>query len=109
MYRWRQEPGLTCPNQAPELLADTSLACKLDAEMCLTPEQDELFRAAAEVAHMSKTAFILSAAAERAQEVVHQAQSYTMSNEAFDKFLAEPDEPAFAQPALVDLFKRAAK
>lgn len=92
---------------APKTADRTNKSQRL--EMRLTPEQDELFRAAAEVAHMSKTAFILSAAAERAQEVVHRAQSYTISNEAFDKFLAELDEPVFAQPALVELFKRAAK
>lgn len=78
-------------------------------EMRVTPEEDELLGSAADLAHVSKTAFILSAAAERATQVLREAHSYPVSPEVFQRFLDELDRPATPIPAMVDLLKRAAK
>lgn len=75
-------------------------------EMRVTPEEDALLRTAADLAHVSKTAFILSAAAERAMQVVQRAHMYPLSAETFERFLAELDaRPATAVPAMVELFR----
>jgi uncharacterized protein (DUF1778 family) len=75
-------------------------------EMRVTPEEDELFRAAADLAHVSKTAFILGAAAERAEALVARAHHYSLPAEAFDQFLEELERPAEVLPAMADLFAR---
>jgi uncharacterized protein (DUF1778 family) len=74
--------------------------------MRVTPEEDELLRAAADLAHVSKTAFILSAAAERAEAVVRTAYQFSLQADTFERFLAELDEPAEVMPKMAELFAR---
>jgi uncharacterized protein (DUF1778 family) len=77
--------------------------------MRVTPEEDELLRAAAESAHLSMSAFILNAAAQAAEAQLSRARFYTISSERFDAFLTELDQPVTSNPAMVELFRRAAK
>jgi uncharacterized protein (DUF1778 family) len=50
------------------------------------------------------TAFVLDTVTSRAKGVVRQHENLMLSNEAFDRFIAELDKPAKAVPELVDLF-----
>ena len=52
------------------------------------------------------TAFVLETVTSRAKRVVKQHQEIVLSNEAFDRFVAELDKPAEAVPELVELFKK---
>jgi uncharacterized protein (DUF1778 family) len=74
-------------------------------EVRVTPEQDALIRQAADLEDTTVTAFVLDTVTSRAKRVVKQHQDLVLSNEAFDRFLAELDRPAEAVPALVELFR----
>ena len=75
-------------------------------EVRVTPEQDALIRQAADLEDTTVTAFVLETATARAKRVVKQHQDLVLSNEAFDRFIAELDKPAERVPELVELFKR---
>jgi uncharacterized protein (DUF1778 family) len=75
-------------------------------EVRVTPEQDALIRQAAELEETTVTAFVLETATARAKRVVKRHQDLVLSNEAFDRFMAELDKPAEPVPPLVELFKR---
>ena len=75
-------------------------------EVRVTPEQDALIRQAADLEDTTVTAFVLDTATARARRVVKQHQDLVLSNEAFDRFLAELDKPAESVPQLVELFER---
>jgi uncharacterized protein (DUF1778 family) len=75
-------------------------------EVRVTPEQDALIRQAADLEETTVTAFVLETATARAKRVVKQHQDLVLSNEAFDRFIAELDKPAEPVPQLVELFKR---
>lgn len=75
-------------------------------EMRLTAEQDELISTAAELSSVSKTAFIMNAAAHEAHEVLQRIQLFPISGPAFDDLLQDLDRPAEVVPELADLFKR---
>lgn len=71
----------------------------------MTPEQDELIRQAADLEDTTVTAFVLETVTSRAKRVVKQHQDLVLSNQAFDRFIAELDKPAKRVPQLVELFK----
>lgn len=72
----------------------------------MTQEQDALIREAADLEHATVTSFVLDTVTERAARVIEQRRDVTLSNEAFDRFMAELDKPAAAVPELSDLFER---
>jgi uncharacterized protein (DUF1778 family) len=74
-------------------------------EVRVTPEQDALIRQAADLEDTTVTAFVLDTVTSRAKGVVKRHQDLVLSNEAFDRFIAELDKPAKPVPELVDLFK----
>lgn len=75
-------------------------------EVRVTPQQDALIRQAADLEDTTVTAFVLETVTARANRVVKQRQNLVLSNEAFDRFIAELDKPAKAVPELVKLFKQ---
>jgi uncharacterized protein (DUF1778 family) len=75
-------------------------------EVRVTPEQDALIRHAADLEDTTVTAFVLDTVTARAKRVVKQHQDLVLSNDAFDRFIAELDKPAEVVPELVGLFKR---
>lgn len=74
-------------------------------EVRVTPEQDALVRRAADLEGTTVTAFVLDTVTARAKRVVKQHQDLVLSNDAFDRFIAELDKPAKSVPELVELFK----
>jgi uncharacterized protein (DUF1778 family) len=75
-------------------------------EVRVTPEQDALIRQAADLEDTTVTAFVLDTVTSKAKRVVKQHQDLVLSNDAFDRFLAELDKPAKPVPELVELFKK---
>lgn len=75
-------------------------------EVRLTPDQDALIRHAADLEDTTVTAFVLETVTSRAKRVVKQHEEIVLSNEAFDRFIAELDKPDEAVPELVELFKK---
>ena len=75
-------------------------------EVRVTPEQDALIRQAADLEDTTVTAFVLETVTSRARRVVKHHQDLRLSNEPFDRFIAELDKPAERVPELVELFKR---
>ncbi len=75
-------------------------------EVRVSPEQDALIRQAADLEDTTVTAFVLDTVTTRAKRVLRQHQDLVLSNEAFDRFIAELDKPAKPVPELVELFKR---
>jgi uncharacterized protein (DUF1778 family) len=73
-------------------------------EVRVTPEQDALIRQAADLEDTTVTAFVLESVTSKAKQVVKQHQDLVLSNEAFDRFIAELDKPAKPVPELVELF-----
>lgn len=71
----------------------------------MTREQDALIRQAADLEATTVTAFVLESVTSKARRVVKQHQDLVLSNEAFDRFIAELDKPARPVPELVELFK----
>lgn len=60
------------------------------------PERERRIRAAARLANQSLTSFVLDAASERAEEVLHAASTTTVAADFFDRLheaLSEPPEP----------------
>jgi len=78
-------------------------------EVRVTPEQDALIRQAADIEDTTVTAFVLDTVTSKAKRVVKHHQDLVLSNEAFDRFIAELDRPAKPVPELVELFKKNAK
>lgn len=75
-------------------------------EVRVTPEQDALIRQAADLQDTTVTAFVLETVTSKAKRVVKQHQNLVLSNEVFDRFIAELDKPARPVPELVELFKK---
>lgn len=71
----------------------------------VTDAQDAIIREAAAQAGETVTAFLLSAAEERARELLDERRHLVMSAEAFDRLAAELDAPAEPVPELVELFR----
>jgi uncharacterized protein (DUF1778 family) len=78
-------------------------------EVRVTPEQDALIRQAADLEDTTVTAFVLDTVTSRAKRVVKQYHDLVLSNENFDRFIAELDRPAKEVPELVALFKKHSK
>lgn len=74
--------------------------------MRVTPEQDALIRQAADLEDTTVTAFVVETVTSKAKRVVKQHQDLVLSNEAFDRFLAELDKPAKPVSELVELFQK---
>jgi uncharacterized protein (DUF1778 family) len=75
-------------------------------EVRVTAEQDALIRQAADLEDTTVTAFVLDTVTMRARKVIRQNQDLILSNNAFDRFIAELDKPAKPVPELVELFRR---
>ncbi len=75
-------------------------------EVRVTPEQDALIRQAADLEDTTVTAFVLDTVTRRAKGVIKQHRDVVLSNEAFDRFIAELDKPAEPVPELVELFEK---
>lgn len=74
-------------------------------EMRVTPEQEALIRHAADLEGTTVTAFVLDTMTAQASSVIEGHRDLVLSNEAFDRFLAELDKPAVPVPELVELFR----
>lgn len=72
----------------------------------MSPEQDALIRCAADLEEMTVTTFVLDTVTARAETVIERHQDIVLSNDAFDRFIAELDKPAAAVPELSALFRR---
>lgn len=75
-------------------------------EVRVTAEQDALIREAADLEDTTVTAFVLDTVTTKAKRVVKQHQDLVLSNEAFDRFIAELDQPAKGVPELIELFRK---
>lgn len=75
-------------------------------EVRVTPEQDSLIREAADLEHATVTSFVLDTVNARATAVIEQRRDLTLSNAAFDRFMAELDKPAAPVAELSELFQR---
>jgi uncharacterized protein (DUF1778 family) len=75
-------------------------------EVRVSAEQDALIRQAADLEDTTVSAFVLDTVTAKANRVVRQHRDLVLSNEAFDRFIAELDKPARPVPELVELFKR---
>ena len=94
----------------PELMSDRAIKPRRHRlEVRVTPEQDALIRQAADLEDTTVTAFVLDTVTARAKGVVKQHNDLVLSNQAFDRFIAELDKPAQPVPELVDLFKNTPK
>lgn len=83
------------------------MAVKTDRmETRVSPEERERIERAASVAGLSASAFIVSAAVERADEIIAAATTTSVPADYFDELLAALDTPAPA-PRLVKAAKQA--
>ena len=74
-------------------------------EMRVSPEQESLIRHAAELKGTTVTAFVLDTVTAQASSVIEAHRDLVLSNEAFDRFIAELDKPEAPVPELVELFR----
>ena len=75
----------------------------------MSPTQDALIREAASAENTTVPAFMLDPITAQAVAVLEQQREITLSNAAFDQFIAELDKPAAPVPELVRLFGKHAK
>lgn len=85
--------------------AATRPAKRYRLEMRVTPEQEALIRHAAELEGTTVTTFVLDTVTAQASSVIEAHRDLVLSNEAFDRFLAELDKPEAPVAELVDLFR----
>ena len=69
----------------------------------VTDAQDAVIREAAALAGQTVTAFLLSAAEERARALLDERRHLVMSDRAFERFVTELDEPGQPVPELFEL------
>jgi len=74
-------------------------------EMRVNPKQEALIRQAAELEGTTVTTFVLDTVTAQASSVIEAHRDLVLSNEAFDRFVAELDRPAAPVPELVELFR----
>lgn len=72
----------------------------------MSPEQDALIRQAAQLEDTTVTGFVLRTVTTRAETVLEEHRDLVLSNDAFDRFMAELDKPAVAVAELSDLFAK---
>jgi len=75
-------------------------------ELRAEPKQEERIRTAARLMNQSITTFVVTAAVERADEVIATWSTTTVPAEFFDKLLAALDEPPVANEAMVRAVRR---
>jgi len=75
-------------------------------ELRTEPEQEERIRTAARLVNQSITSFMITAAIERADEVIANWSTTTVSAEFFDDLLAALDAPAERNEALSKAVRR---
>jgi len=68
--------------------------------MRVSPRQELVLRAAAELTGETLTGFVLSAATERAETVLERAERLEVSAQAFRQFVSALDQPAEDMPVL---------
>ncbi len=68
--------------------------------MRVSERQERILRAAADVSGETLTGFVLSAATERAEEVLERSNRIDISAEAFDRFVAALESPPEEMPTL---------
>ena len=71
----------------------------------MTPEQGALIREAADLEDTTVSAFVLETVTTRANRVLRQHRDLALSNDAFDRFMAELDKPPAPVDELVALFR----
>ncbi len=69
-------------------------------ELRTDPDRERRIRYAAELTNRSVSAFVLDAAADRADEVIALATTTTVPSDFFDRLWAALDTPAEPSPAL---------
>ncbi len=83
------------------------MAVKTDRmEARMSPEERDRIERAAQTAGLSASAFMVGAAVERADEIIAEATTTTVSADYFDELLIALDEPAGA-PRLAKAARRA--
>lgn len=70
----------------------------------VTDAQDAVIREAAALAGETVTSFLLTAAEDRARELLDERRHLTVSNAAFQALTDSLDEPGVPVPELVELF-----
>ncbi len=83
-------------------MPSTTRSRRIDVRV--SDEQDAMIREAAALAGQTVTAFLLSAAQERARELLDERRHLLMSDRAFERFTAALDAPAEPVPAMTELF-----
>jgi uncharacterized protein (DUF1778 family) len=71
-------------------------------ELRAEPEQEDRIRTASRLLNQSMTSFVITAAVERANEVIANWSTTTVSAEFFDQMLAALDAPAEKNEALTE-------
>jgi uncharacterized protein (DUF1778 family) len=71
----------------------------------VTSEQDAIIREAAAAAGQTVTAFLLSAAEERARSLLESRRHLVLSERAFDALTTTLDAPAEPVPEMIELFR----
>jgi uncharacterized protein (DUF1778 family) len=71
----------------------------------VTDEQDAIIREAAMLSGQTITAFLLSAAQERARELLDERRHLVMSDRAFERLTEALEGPVEQVPALTKLFR----
>jgi uncharacterized protein (DUF1778 family) len=82
----------------PEAARPSGKTARLDVRA--EPERAERIAAAAAVAHQSVSAFVLDAAADRAEEVLDRSTATALRDEHFDRVLDALDAPYAPNAAL---------
>jgi uncharacterized protein (DUF1778 family) len=75
-------------------------------ELRAEPEQEERIRTAARLMNQSITTFVVTAALERADEVIATWSTTTVPAEFFDQLLAALDQPPVANEAMTRAVRR---
>ncbi len=74
-------------------------------EVRVSADQDALIRQAADLERTTITGFVMDTTLARARRVLRQHQDLVLSNDAFDRFIAELDRPTEAVADLTELFR----
>jgi uncharacterized protein (DUF1778 family) len=83
-------------------MSPTTRSRRIDVRV--TDEQDAVIREAAAIAGQTVTAFLISAAQERARELLDERRHIVMSESAFERLAAALDAPGQPVTELVELF-----
>lgn len=73
-----------------------------------TPEQEAIFRRAAEACHKSLTEFIIDSAYRAAEQALLDQRLFVVPNNRYQSFLELLDQPASENQGLRDLFSKVA-